>query len=124
MNRAMNEDSFHLYHNARCSKSRAACALLAERGQHVEIVNYLESPPSREELRELAAKLAMAPSELVRRGESIFEELYDGRELSEEQWLDALATHPILLERPILVRGERAVIGRPPERILELLQAP
>lgn len=124
MNRATNEDSFRLYHNARCSKSRAACALLAERGHHVEIVNYLESPPSREELGELAAKLGMTPSKMVRRGESVFEEFYGGRELSEEQWLDALATHPILLERPILVRGERAVIGRPPERILELLQAP
>ena len=118
----MKEASLRIYHNARCSKSRAACTLLTEGGLQVEIVNYLENPPTRKELRDLAAKLGMAPSELVRRGESIYKERYAGLDLSEEAWLEALVAHPILLERPILVRGEKAVIGRPPERVLELLQ--
>jgi len=117
----MTDESLRIYHNARCSKSRAVCALVAERGLHAELVDYLQNPPSKEELRELAAKLDMAPSELVRRGESAFKERYAGQTLSEEQWLEALAAHPILLERPILVRGAKAVIGRPPERALELL---
>jgi len=120
----MKDVSLRLYHNARCSKSRAACSLLAERNIEPVIVNYLETPPTRKELQELASKLGMAPSELVRRGEPIYIELYAGRELSEEAWLEALVAHPILLERPILVCGEKAVIGRPPERVLELLQGP
>jgi arsenate reductase len=117
----MTTHPLRLYHNARCSESRGVCALLAERGLEVQVVDYLATPPSMGELRDLAAKLGLAPSELVRRGEAVFKEHYAGRELNEDQWLEALATHPILLERPILVRGDRAVIGRPPERVLELL---
>lgn len=117
----MSADSLRLYHNPRCSKSRAACALLTERGVPVEVVDYLQTPPNLEELRELVGKLGMAPSALVRRGEEIFQEHYAGRELSEEQWLEAMVAHPILMERPILVRGPKAVIGRPSERLLELI---
>ena len=68
-------------------------------------------------------KLGMRPSELVRRGEDVFKENYAGKALSEEQWLDALVAHPILIERPIVVRGDRAVIGRPAERVMEFLNA-
>lgn len=110
-----------IYHNARCSKSRSACAIVAERGIVAEIVNYLDTPPSKEELRSLLTKLGMTPRELVRSGEAVFKEHYAGRELSDEQWLDALATHPILIERPIVVRGDKAVVARPPEKVLELL---
>ncbi|MDR0576217.1 MAG: arsenate reductase (glutaredoxin) [Candidatus Accumulibacter sp.] len=112
-----------IYHNARCSKSRSACEIVAGKGVEARIVEYLKTPPSREELRELLKKLGMKPSELVRRGESVFKENYAGKTLDEEQWLDALAAHPILIERPIAVRGKRAVIGRPPEKVLELLDA-
>ncbi|MDP2876129.1 MAG: arsenate reductase (glutaredoxin), partial [Holophaga sp.] len=117
----LSADSFRLFHNARCSKSRAACALLAERGISVELVDYLTTPPTKSELLELLKKLGMVPSELVRRGEAIFKEHYAHQTLTEDQWLEALATHAILIERPILVQGEKAVIGRPPERILELV---
>jgi len=117
----MTEKTLRLYHNARCSKSRSACALLAERGLEPELVDYLRTSPSKAELRDLAAKLGMAPSALVRRGEDVFKEHFAGRTLTEDQWLEALAAHPILLERPILVLGDRDVIGRPPERVLELL---
>lgn len=110
-----------IYHNNRCSKSRAACQLLAEKGIAAEIVDYLKTPPSADELRELLAKLGMSAEQLVRRGEAVFKAHYAGRSLSEDEWLAALVAHPILIERPIVVRGERAVLGRPPERVLDLV---
>lgn len=110
-----------LFHNPRCSKSRSALALLQERGVDVTIVEYLKAPPTRAALADLVAKLGMPASEIVRRGEDVFREHYAGRDLSESEWLDALAAHPILIERPIAVRGARAVVGRPPERVLTLL---
>lgn len=109
-----------IYHNARCSKSRAACAIVAEQGVAADIVNYLETPPDKAELRGLLVKLGMSPRDIVRSGEAVFKENYAGRELSDEEWLDALIAHPILIERPIAVRGERAVVARPPEKIREL----
>jgi arsenate reductase (glutaredoxin) len=112
-----------IYHNPRCSKSRAACELIAARQLEAEVIDYLKSPPTRDELRVLLAKLGMKPSELVRRGEAEFKDNYAGHELSDEQWLDALVAHPILIERPIVVRGDQAVIGRPTEKIINLLDA-
>ena len=111
-----------IYHNQRCSKSRATCQLIAERGVTAEIIDYLATPPSREDLRTLLKMLGMRPSELLRRGEAVFKEIYAGRSLSDEESLDALVAHPILIERPIVVRGDRAVLGRSPERVLELLE--
>jgi arsenate reductase len=110
-----------LYHNPRCSKSRQALALLQERGRQPEVVEYLKTPPTKEELRALLAKLGMRAEELVRKGEDIYKARFKDRSLSDEQWLEALAAHPILMERPVLVAGGRAVVGRPPERVLELL---
>ena len=110
-----------IYHNARCSKSRSACEIVASRGIEATIVEYLKTPPGREELRALLQKLGMKPAEIVRRGEDVFKELYAGKTLDDEQWLDALVAHPILIERPIVVRGDKAVIGRPPEKVLDLL---
>ena len=116
-------DSVTIYHNPRCSKSRAACALIAESGVDAEVIDYLTTTPSRDELRVLLAKLGMRASEIVRRGEAVFKENYQGRELSDEQWLDALIAHPILIERPIVVGDASAVIGRPPENVRRLLPA-
>ncbi len=110
-----------IYHNARCSKSRSACEIVAGQGIEATIVEYLKTPPSREELRALLQKLGMKPAEIVRRGEDVFKEHYAGKTLDDEQWLDALTAHPILIERPIVVRGDKAVIGRPPEKVLDLL---
>lgn len=114
-------DTIRIYHNPRCSKCRATCALITERGYKAEVVEYLETPPSKEELRALLKKLGMQPEEIVRKGEDIFKEQYAHRTLSAEEWLDALVAHPILIERPIVVRGDRAVVARPPEKVLELL---
>ena len=120
---AMTEKSIVIYHNSRCSKSRSVCTLVSERRIDAKIVEYLETPPNKAELRALLRKLGMKPAELVRRGERIYQETYANREMSDEQWLDALVAHPILIERPIVVCGERAVIGRPPEKVLTLIDA-
>jgi arsenate reductase len=119
----MTRNTIVIYHNARCSKSRAACELIAAQGIKAEVIDYLRTPPGKEELRGLLKKLGMKPEELVRRGEEVFKAQYAGKNLSDEQWLEALVAHPILIERPIVVRGARAVIGRPPEKVLELLDA-
>jgi arsenate reductase len=110
-----------IYHNPRCSKSRAACALLQQQGAAVEVVEYLKTPPTRDELKRLLAMLGIKPEALVRRGEAAFKERFEGRSLSDDEWLDALVAEPILIERPIVVVGERAVLARPPEKLLDLL---
>lgn len=115
------DDELLLLHNPRCSKSRAARALLEERGVDFRERRYLDDPLSREELAELGVRLGRPVAEWTRSGEAAFREAALGSDASEEKLLDAIAAHPILLERPVLVRGRRAVVGRPPERILELL---
>ena len=112
-----------IYHNARCSKSRSACEIVAGRGIEARIVEYLKTPPSRDELRAVLQKLGTKASELVRRGEEEYKQHYAGRTLTEDEWLDALIEHPILIERPIVVRGDRAVIGRPAEKVMEFLNS-
>ena len=110
-----------IYHNPRCSKSRQALALLEERGIEPEVVEYLKTPPTKAELKALLQKLGLRPAQLVRTGEELYKEKFRDRDLTDDQWLDALAEHPILLERPIVVRGGRAIVGRPPEKVLEVL---
>ena len=119
----MAKESVVIYHNARCSKSRTACDIVAALGVEAEVIEYLETPPGKEELRELLDKLDMQPGELVRHGEAVYKENYAGKTLTDEEWLDALVAHPILIERPIVVRGDRAVIGRPAEKVMEFLNS-
>src|SRR4030095_12519263 len=110
-----------LLHNPRCSKSRAAKALLEARGVGFDERRYLEDPLSRAQLAELARCLGRPAREWVRSGEAAYAEAGLSDASTDEARLLAVAAHPILLERPILVRGSRAVVGRPPERVLELL---
>jgi arsenate reductase len=110
-----------IYHNPKCSKSREALGLLESRGLKPRIVKYLETPPSAGELAAIVARLGISPEALVRKGESVYRSEYAGRKLSDAEWIAAMVEHPILIERPILVAGERAVIGRPPDRVLTLL---
>ena len=110
-----------IYHNPKCGTSRNTLALIRNAGIEPQVILYLETPPSRAELQTLLAKLGMRAADLVRQGEAVFKEHYAGRTLSEDEWLDALVAHPILIERPIIVYGARAVIGRPPENALILL---
>lgn len=111
-----------LYHNPRCSKSRGALELLRARGVEPEIVRYLEQPPNADELRGLLRRLGIAPRALLRTGEAEYAELgLADAALDDTAIVAAMASHPRLIERPVFVRGDRAVIGRPPERVLDLL---
>ncbi len=109
------------YHNPRCGKSRDALALLQERGATVEVVRYLETPLSRAGLAELVGKLGIPAVALLRKGEDEYKYRFVGRTPTDAEALDAMAEHPILMERPVAVLGDKAVVGRPPERVLELL---
>lgn len=108
-----------IYHNPRCGKSRATLALLTGRGVDLEIVEYLETPPSKAKLRELMRKLDTPALSMVRTDEPEFKP-YAGRGLSKDEIVDLLAATPRLLQRPIVEVGDKARIGRPPERVLEL----
>lgn len=111
-----------LYHNPRCSKSRQALALLRDRGIEPTVVEYLKSPPDAETLTRLLEQLGMAPRDLMRKGEAAYKSLDLGREdLDGKALVQAMAEHPILIERPIAISGDRAVVGRPPENVLDLL---
>ena len=111
-----------LFHNPRCSKSRAALALLRQRGVEPEVVEYLKQTPSAAEIDRLLTLLGMQPRQLMRRGEAPYRELgLDDPGLSRAALIAAMADNPILIERTITVRGERAVLGRPPEKVLALL---
>jgi arsenate reductase (glutaredoxin) len=110
-----------IYFNPSCSKSRAALTLLDEHGIKPEVIRYLETAPTRADLERLMALLGIDdPRAMMRTGEAAYRELQlDGA--TRDELLDAVSSNPILLERPIVVRGDMAVIGRPPERVLELL---
>jgi len=114
-------EGFVLLHNPRCSKSRETKALLESRGVAFEERCYLDEPLDRAELRDLAARLGKPIGEWVRRKEAAFAEAGLDAGSSDDALLDAVAAHPILMERPILVRGARAKVGRPPEDVLALL---
>ncbi|CAH0218012.1 Arsenate reductase [Pseudomonas sp. Bi70] len=111
-----------LYHNPRCSKSRAALQLLEERGLQPTVVHYLDTPPSAAQLREVLDKLGLPPRQLLRSGEDEYRQLnLADQALTDDALIEAMVAHPRLIERPILITADRAVIGRPPENILELL---
>ena len=111
---------FTIYHNPRCSKSRNTLALLQERGVEPEVVLYLDAAPDADEIRGLLKKLGLSAGELLRRGEEAYKACALNRDSSEDEILAAMAAHPKLIERPNEVRGERAVLGRPPENALDL----
>lgn len=114
--------NYVLFHNPRCSKSRAALDLLNSRGITPCIVHYLDTPPDGEALRALLRRLDIAPRALLRKSETVYTALgLDDTTLDGDTLIDAMVAHPVLIERPILVHGERAVIGRPVERLLALL---
>lgn len=119
----MPNDNLTIYHNPKCSKSRETLALLEGRGIRPRVVEYLKAPPSAAVLSDIIARLGIRPESLVRKGEDIYKAKYAGKTLTDAQWIEAMVRDPILIERPIVVAGGRAAIGRPPERVLELLDA-
>ncbi|WP_417391376.1 arsenate reductase (glutaredoxin) [Gimesia sp.] len=111
-----------IYHNPRCGKSRQTLALIQAAGQEPQVIEYLKTPPTVTELDSLLKKLNMEPRDLMRKGEEIYRELkLAEKELSRDEALELLAAHPKLIERPIVVKGRQAVLGRPPENVNALL---
>jgi arsenate reductase (glutaredoxin) len=111
-----------IYHNSRCSKSRSALALLEQHGKPFEVVHYLETPPSATELKTLLSLLGIGARQLLRSGEDVYAELHlENASLDDDALIEAMAMHPRLIERPIVVANGKAVIGRPPEAVLQIL---
>jgi len=111
-----------IYHNPRCSKSRQTLALIEEKGLQPEVVLYLETPPNAADITELLSKLGMGARQLLRKGEDAYKDNdLKNPALSDNDLINAMAQFPKLIERPIVVKGDRAVLGRPPENVLELI---
>lgn len=110
-----------IFHNPRCRKSRETLSILEDKGEMVTIIDYLNTPPSEKELSEIITMLGISPQELIRKGEAIYKENFKGRNLSDKEWIAAMVSNPKLIERPIVIKDGQAVIGRPPERVLEII---
>lgn len=111
-----------IYHNPRCRKSREALAIVDQSGEPYQVVEYLKEPLDFMQLKDLLQKLQLQPEQLLRKGEPIWKEAFKGKDLKNDQILEAMAEYPKLMERPVLVKGTRAILGRPPENARELLE--
>ncbi|MDP3265837.1 MAG: arsenate reductase (glutaredoxin) [Sulfuricurvum sp.] len=111
-----------IWHNPKCSKSREALALLSETNSEIEVVKYLEATPSREEIQSLLKNLGIGARELMRTKEDLYKELGLAKVEDEAVLIDALVKYPKLIERPILIQGDKAIIGRPVEKVIEFLK--
>ena len=110
-----------IFHNPRCSKSRSTLAILEENKEEIEIVEYLKSSPSEEDIKNILSMLGLAPLQLIRKGEAIYKSDFKGKDLSDGEWIQAMVEHPILIERPIVIKNGKAMIGRPPESVISIL---
>lgn len=110
-----------IYHNNRCGKSRTALCILEEQGKPFKTVEYLKDVPTVEELKSIIKKLKIKPHDLIRTKEAVYIENYKGKTLSDDAWIEAMHEHPILIERPIVINGNKAVVARPPEKVHEVL---
>ena len=110
-----------IYHNPRCSKSRACHLLLSDAKKDIEVINYLKTPFSEEKLREVIGFLGIPPLDLIRTNEAIWKEKYKGKKQSDSALIKAMLENPKLIERPIVVNGNKAIIARPPEKVLDFI---
>ena len=110
-----------IYHNARCSKSRQCMALLNEKGIEPEVIEYIKAPITKVDMTTLLQKLGLNALDIIRKNESIWKENYKGKEMSEDELMDAMLNYPQLMERPIVTKGNNARVGRPPENVLEIV---
>ena len=110
-----------IYHNPRCSKSRQTLELLKEKSIEPEVVDYLKTPPNAAELKDILSKLGLSPDELMRKKEAIYKELGLAGVSDENELITAMVNNPELIERPIVIKGDKAAIGRPPESVLDIL---
>ena len=110
-----------IYHNSRCSKSRECLTILNDFKEEVEVVNYLNQPFLSDDIERLLELLQVEPQDIIRRSEAVFKEHFADKKLSRSEWIEAIVKYPILLERPIIVKGNKAIIGRPPQKLLDFL---
>lgn len=110
-----------ILHNPRCAKSRETLKILQDNKVNVEIIEYLKDVPTKAELQEIIAKLGIKAEDLIRKNEAVYKEKYKGKALNDSQWIDAMIAEPKLIERPIVIKGDKAIIGRPPTEVLTLL---
>ncbi|MDB4534042.1 arsenate reductase (glutaredoxin) [Vicingaceae bacterium] len=110
-----------IYHNPRCSKSRETLQLIKDAGAEVEIIEYLNAIPSAEELKLILMKLNLSPKDIIRKGEAVYKEKFKNSNFNDDEWIKVMIGYPKLIERPIVVKGNKAVLGRPPENVLDLL---
>jgi len=110
-----------IYHNPRCRKSREGLTILEESGKEFEVIKYLDDVPSKNELSNIIKKIGISPIQLIRKTEKIWKENYKGKELSDAEIIAAMSENPKLIERPIVINNNKAVVGRPPESILEII---
>ena len=110
-----------IYHNPRCRKSREALQLLIDRGIEPEVVEYMKEVPTHEELSDLLMRLNMKPEELLRKNEAVYKKKFKGMNFNDEEWIQVMIENPKLIERPIVVKGVKAIVARPPEEVLGLV---
>lgn len=110
-----------VYHNPRCSKSRCALEFLNDKGIEYTVIDYLKDSPSKKELKEIVKKLGIKPEALIRKGEDLFKENFEGKTLTDNEWIEAMVKFPKLIERPIVINDQKAIIARPTEKILDLI---
>lgn len=110
-----------IYYNPRCSKCRETLKLIEQQGKKAEIVDYLNHPPTVETLKQIVRMLGISPLELVRKKETLYLNHFRHQHLNDDEWLKVMSEHPQLIERPIVLEGKKAIIGRPPEKVLDLL---
>ncbi len=108
-------------HNPRCQKSRQTVKLLEEKGESFDIIEYLKEPPTEEELKAIIHMLGISPFNLIRKGEQEYKEQFKGKNLSDDEWVQAMVDYPKLIERPIVIKDGKAALGRPPENVLSIL---
>ncbi|WP_344930545.1 arsenate reductase (glutaredoxin) [Aquimarina addita] len=111
-----------IYHNPRCSKSRQCLAILEEQKEEVTNIKYLDTPLIKEQLTEIIQLLNIQPKELIRTNETIWKEKFKGKDMTDDELIKAMCEHPKLIERPIVIKNNKAIIGRPPEKVTEILK--
>ena len=117
------DNSFTIYHNPRCTKSREALELLKAKGVEIKIVRYLITPPTYQELKDLLVKLNMRPMYILRKEEELYKKKFKGKYFTDDEWTKIMVENPILIERPIVVHRNKGILCRPPRRVLEFFQA-
>jgi arsenate reductase len=119
---ASSAEHIEVWHKPTCSKSCEVMSLLKKEKVKPDVFLYLETPPGEEEIKSVLKKLGIKAEELIRKKESIYKEKFEGKKMTEEKWIKAMVKYPILIERPIVIKGNKAVIGRPTEKILEIIK--